>query len=307
MNVYACGGCGINISKLLTDLDINVYRIDTSKSNLEGKLTPNDFIMEELDGAGKDRRRTYGKMKEEEITKEILFRFKPDNEVNIVLSSLAGGSGSVISPMLVKELLDNDCITIAVGIDSQTSRIEILNTINTLKSFYSISKSVNKTVPLYFIENKKRDIADKAAVNLVNLFSLLTNKYTTKELDINDIKNFLQIEKLTNNDPTLGFITVNENTCKELPLGVRVASSILITNQPGSSISEPIPDYLSTCIVDDRKILETDVRVDILSGYSEVLINHLSKQLKDFEEEQKKKTMQKTFVVEPNTDDGLVL
>ena len=59
ISVFACGGCGSNIAKQITDLDIEVNYIDTSTSNLKGVKSDNIFVLENIDGAGKDRSKTY--------------------------------------------------------------------------------------------------------------------------------------------------------------------------------------------------------------------------------------------------------
>lgn len=87
--IYACGGCGTNIAKQLKDLDFNISYIDTSTSNLKGIKSDSIYILENVDGAGKDRAKTYHHFKDE--SQDIIVRFKPSPVLNIVVSSLSGG------------------------------------------------------------------------------------------------------------------------------------------------------------------------------------------------------------------------
>lgn len=89
IKVYAAGGAGINVAKQLTDLDIDVNMIDTSESNLKACGTNNVFLVDGLDGAGKNRKISYDNFKD--ISSDVLIKFKPSEQLNVVISSVSGG------------------------------------------------------------------------------------------------------------------------------------------------------------------------------------------------------------------------
>lgn len=89
LNIYACGGTGINIARQIKDLDVNIFYIDGSDSNLKGVSEDQVFLIPDQDGAGKDRTVTYNNFKN--IVEDVLIRFKPSETLNVVISSLSGG------------------------------------------------------------------------------------------------------------------------------------------------------------------------------------------------------------------------
>lgn len=87
--LWSCGGCGTNIAKQITDLDIEINYIDTSNANLKGVKSDNIFVLDDIDGAGKDRSKTYEHFKD--TASDVVIKFKPSPLLNIVVSSLSGG------------------------------------------------------------------------------------------------------------------------------------------------------------------------------------------------------------------------
>lgn len=206
LTVYACGGAGINIGSQLESFrnyseagfaSINIVYIDTSKSNLTDKL-PKDslYIIEGLDGSGKRRAENVDAITK--VSKEILLKYPP-TDINIVLSSLAGGSGSTISPTLASELLSKDIPTIAMGIGSQDTRLELSNSIKTIMSFEAISKLREK--PLSFLvefntkEIDRKAIDERIRTAIISLAALFSKQ--NKELDSKDLYHWLRYDKVT--------------------------------------------------------------------------------------------------------------
>jgi cell division GTPase FtsZ len=160
INVYACGGAGINLGSQLVKFnnrkdpgfaELKTFFIDTSKSNIQSNIPEdNIYLVDGLDGSGKKRDTNYVALAE--CSKEILHQFKPA-DINIVLHSASGGSGSVIAPILVSELLSRKSLTIVILIGSTSSRIEAENTSKTLKSYEMISHKRNMPVIAAYKEN----------------------------------------------------------------------------------------------------------------------------------------------------------
>ena len=306
ISIFCCGGTGVNIGKQIptSNMQLDVYYIDTSKSNLKGITEDNIFIVEEMDGAGKYRAMTYDKFKS--FQDEILIRFKPSDTLNIVLSSLSGGSGSVIAPLVAKELISNGYNTIVIGIDSRNSVIELRNTIKTLQSYRGISSTLKKPVSLYYIENHSRKEADEQALLFIQLFSVLTNKAITEEFDISDLANFINFDKVTDNEPTVSIIDINRNE-EITPLkGTSVVSTILLSKDKNTKIFPVIPEYLAHCIVTDVNYTNDDMRIDNIIGLLGIILNDIESQVKQLEDK-KQINKVKDIEVQPTNSDGLVI
>ena len=89
LSLYCCGGTGVNLGKAIRDPNIAITFIDTSDSNLKTVKSGNVFLVEGMDGAGKNRSKTYQNFKD--ISEDVLLKFKPSDKLNVVVSSLAGG------------------------------------------------------------------------------------------------------------------------------------------------------------------------------------------------------------------------
>ena len=145
-NIYCCGGFGGNIGKQILDLDINTFFIDTSISNLKNVKHDNIFLVENIDGAGKSRDKSYQHFKE--LSEDILIKFKPSNKLNVIIHSLSGGSGSVIGPLIAKELISKDLNTIVVCVDSRNSIKVSASSILTFSGFAFIFSFTAKQGPI---------------------------------------------------------------------------------------------------------------------------------------------------------------
>ena len=213
--IYACGGCGINLGSVFLRYEgqedsgfaqINSYFIDTSKSNIIHSKVPEDklYLVDGLDGSGKRRETNYQALAEN--SKRIIHQFKP-GDINIVLHSASGGSGSVMGPILVSELLDRKLPTIVVLVGGTSSRIETDNTIKTLKSYEMISRKRNSPVIAAYRENsptKNRGDVDSEIQTIVMVTAALFSGQN-RELDASDLKNFLNYNSVTSYTPKLTF------------------------------------------------------------------------------------------------------
>jgi len=304
LNLYFCGGTGGNIGKQITDLDLNTCFIDTSSSNLKGVNESHIFLTPGLDGGGKDRSLVYENFKP--FIEDILIRFKPSGQLNVVVASLAGGSGSVIAPLIVKELISKNHNTIVISVDSRHSLKEIDNTIKTLKTFQSIADTTKKPISMFYIENKSRKQADTTAIQFINLLSVLVDKRHTEEFDTRDLFNFINYTKVTDNKPSVSIIEVGSNEGVIPEKNTSIVSTILVTKNKDSTISDTKPEYLSTCIVTDPSYTNEDIRVDNILGKISNLVEELDTLIQTFQDN-KKINKVKELSVTSNTEDGIVL
>lgn len=221
MKIYGCGGLGLNLaskfealrSKESVNMDaIDISYIDTSMANVRhNKINPEHFYLitkgsdnDVKKGSGKFRPENYEPTKEQ--IKKILMKHPPE-QFNCVIHSLSGGSGSVIGPILFKELRDQgkDAILLIVG--NNDSTIEITNTISTLHTYVSISRARNESIVGIYSRCGgaiSRAEADSRVISSISLISLFFNP-TNQEMDMADISNFLNYNKVTKHEPAFVF------------------------------------------------------------------------------------------------------
>lgn len=303
LNVYCCGGAGSNVGKQITDLDVNVTFIDTSVSNLKGVDESKIYIIEGIDGAGKDRSITYEKFKNPD---EVLIRFKPSTALNVVISSLSGGSGSIIAPVLARELIKQGQNTIVIAIDSTSSVKEIDNCIKTLKTYKSFSNGAKKSISIYPISNASRKEADQRAIHFINMLALLVNKDHTEEFDTSDLRNFINFDNVTDNEANVSILDINANETIVPEKNTSIVSTILLTTDKNSTIKPVLPEYLSTCVVTDKNYKNEDIRIDNVLGKLSIILDTYEA-LKQECSDNKRINKFNDVEVEATTDDGAVI
>lgn len=278
LNLYAAGGTGINIAKRVGDLDINIIYVDTSVSNLKSVNSPNVFLVEGMDGAGKHLATTYENFKD--ISPDVLMKYPPSPFLNVVVGSLSGGSGAVIGPMLTSRLVDSGFNTAAIGVLAKHSFVEINNALKSLRSYRGVSGHIGKAVSLFFVDGQTRSEEDQTVLHLISLLSLLVDKRYTEEFDTSDLKSFLSFDRVTENEPTVAIVEVMANEQFTPEKGTSVVGSILLTSDKSSTIQPAYPEYMATCIVTDPEYKNTDIRINSLLGKLSLIIDDLESKQK---------------------------
>lgn len=320
IKIYATGGTGVNIGKTFAKWDgkdsagfakIETVFVDTSQSNMD-EVVPRDkiYLVEGLEGNGKLRSSNYDPISES--CNDILHQFRP-GDVNIVLHGAGGGSGSVIGPLLVSELLARGEMVIALVVGSTSSRIETKNTVNTLASYEKISELRKAPVNVLYRENsvdKPRKVVDNEMINAVVLFTSLFSGFN-QGLDKEDCKNFLNFHKVTSYLPKLSYLDLFTKTVT-LDKGQALVSLMTLTDEENSSESNIPTEYQAVGFINnvfrENARLELPVHAAIIAGYFNQLIDKLQKKLSEFQEV--RALVSEKTIIDKNTsstDQGLIL
>ena len=186
VHVYGSGGCGkaaaIRYSKTNSGNPVTV--IDTSGFNdIPGVES---ICISGLNGSGKFRRENV-----DEITKFIVdyTHTTTFGEVNIVMMSLSGGSGSVIGPLLISEIVRQKKIVIVVAIIDTDSEVDTINAFNTLLTINNVGSE--SYIPIIMFDNNNgRFIVDKGIDTVMRYLNDMLNVGYIG-LDSQDIIKFL--------------------------------------------------------------------------------------------------------------------
>jgi hypothetical protein len=194
-----------------TFAQLDVVYIDTSKSNLHSDIKAESvYLIDGLDGSGQVRRENHGAISER--VRDILQTFKPV-DLNIVLSSGGGGSGSVIAPSIVSELLAKDYPTVVICVGDDSTKKYTENTLNTLKSYDQIASVRQEPVVVTYLQNSAemtRTVVDKRIQHIVAALCLLFSR-RNRELDSKDLYHWLHYQKVTSYKPMLTALTLIED------------------------------------------------------------------------------------------------
>jgi hypothetical protein len=194
VSVFGCGGCGINEARIARNAigDRATFKfLDTSHANIRHN---EDLILIATHGHGS------GKVRSENadpIVQEIGQLSNEDlsiADVNIICFSMSGGTGSVLGPVLLRDIARRTrqdshlgaTRIVAVAISDTNTEKSTNNTLNTLKTLESISVSNKLYMPVSIFSNGRgQHQADIEASNrIINLIQILT--YQAAEVDRND-------------------------------------------------------------------------------------------------------------------------
>lgn len=320
MKIYAAGGTGINIGRNFIKYtgksnpgfaDIETVFIDTSKSNVDPTI-PSEmlYLVDNLDGSGKLRSSNYTALSE--CSKEILHNHKP-GDINIVVHSGSGGTGSVIGPILVSELLARGETVVALVIGSTGSRIETTNTSKTLKSYEVISQKRETPVIVGYKENSpstpRGSVDSEIQTSIVLLSAIFSG--ANRELDGSDLRNFLNYHKTTSYASKLALL---DFFSKDIILGKgqAVVSLVTLTTEDISpEVNIPV-EYQAVGFIPEQthKSVSVDLPIHacVITGYFNAVIDRLDQKIAVYDEA-------RSVVVEKSiagrdvksTDDGIIL
>lgn len=219
IRIYGCGGCGVNntgyFNKAADEPNcahVKTGYIDASRSNLRPEFDDEDiFILPNVDGSGKVRKENHKEISN--VIKQIILQQEP-GDFNVVVFSASGGSGSVIGPLLLGELLERGKTAVCIVVGSDESIITATNTMNTLKSLEAISKRTEQPVVMFYEHNereRKRADVDMQVRLAISTMTVLANR-RNREIDTKDISNWVQFSKTTTVKPQLAHLEIFTKT-----------------------------------------------------------------------------------------------
>lgn len=322
VKIYGCGGCGITWADMVSKLTPQAGRVipdivyvDTSRSNLIDKQIENgkEFLLAEIDGSGKVRRDNSAAIAKK--IGDLLMQHTP-GELNIVLFSAGGGSGSVFGPIIVRELLKRDKPVVAFVVGSQDTAITATNTLNTLKSLDLIAREqAMAPVVMHYSQNPTNassaavDSSVVAAIELLLIFGSRQNV----GLDTRDVRNMLRYDHATKVPPQLSLLEVT--TCRDVEelknMGVdHVISVGSIFRSPESATPLPVmTDYGCVGYLPTSASVDVPNEFHLLIHTDEVreIVNAVQAKVNQYEEYNKSRqealrVASSSDVVEPGSD-----
>lgn len=307
MRVYAVGGTGVNIASqyVYNNLNVDVVYIDSSEANVR-KLKGGDvYLLEGVNGAGKNRSISHTAFRE--VASDILIQYPPSSKVNIIVTSMSGGTGSACSITLVKELLEGGHPVVVVAVEAYNSVLSITNTINAYKSFKGLSNMLDQPVAIYPITEQVRSAADKEAVSFISVMQLLVEETLTEEFDHEDLNSFLRYNTVTGNPADVGFLRLYPSLGHDTVKGVRTVGTILMTKDSDAILEEPIPDYDSICVLNDGQEDVSLVRIDLELGEFATTIEELQAKVKELNDNAQLSKIKTVDVKPTEGEDFMVL
>jgi len=305
--IYGCGGAGINAvnrfiqsgqGSILGTIDGSYAFLDTSRANLPSDADESKvYVPNDTKGSGKKRGENYDAIKAS--FKDILLKQEP-GEYNIVVFSLSGGSGSVIGPVIMAELLARKLPTVAVVIASTESGKETLNTIDTLLSLDGIRKARKLPVVMCYAENEEsRTFAevDQEVTKYITALTMLFNNVNT-EMDFKDLRHLVQFNDVVDVEAslcTLDFFSQDQLEENRDTLGSPVAVASLYRTRDDRKPLRLGHDYNAVGVLSTEFYDKDNVKLDQVHYLINTdTIEPLFKRLKSVQAENKSKADART-------------
>lgn len=327
ITVFSCGGTGANIASRVSQhhgqhyvgfADIDTFFIDTSRSNLDSSI-PDEriFLFKDesgqlLDGNGKVRRNNYAVISEISTIRKILNQF-PAGDLNIVLHSAGGGTGSVAGPLIAKELISRGKTVLVLLVGTTVSKIDIENTLKTLGTYENLSSELEVPINVFYRENGIDGPQSTVDSEFTRYIVLLSSIFSGQNhgLDSSDLRNFLGYHKVTDYPPRLtAFDLFNGKIV--LPEDSLAITAVTLTAEKKDVDLGVLVDFHVSGVVhpqaQERSGSTECLHAVLYSGFFPIVVARLNKQLQ--QHKAKAETMGKRSIAsttdKPNSD-GIIL
>ena len=219
MVIYGCGGTGINVVSpyITTPLEekpgyakVEAFLIDTSESNINTTKVRNAFykikLEKDAEGSGSIRAENAP-----EIMQQVpnFISEKHPGDINIVVASANGGSGSTIAPVLASELIKRGKPVISILFLDDNNLKSIENAYRTLVSYDSMAKKAGVPFITLLIPNVSIKEANEVAEEYISMLAMLFSN-ENHGLDNADLRNFLNFTKVTGAAPGVASLMITD-------------------------------------------------------------------------------------------------
>lgn len=319
--VYACGGLASNQAPKLHAAfqdtpegfaNIELYAIDTSDSNFQNlPQGTKTYLIPNKDGSGQKRNLNSSSIMER--VKEITRNFKPA-DLNIVISSASGGSGSVLAPLIARELVNSKFPVVIITVGDLSTRKFAENTIGTLRSYENFTKTPDaRPFVMAYFENKGAQSRKEVDAQIIKLVADLSCLFSGQnaELDSQDLFHWLNYQDVTDGRVQLANLSVlhDGETLDEETYGGPIAVATLSQHHENTDYPVPV-DYHTVGLTAPGVYHEDAVTHFVITdGYFDKVIARMQKQIEDIDELKATRVQRQSLVTQDsNVDDetGLV-
>lgn len=207
VKIYACGGAGtavahdlrseVNSKEIVKGFsDYQITYINTSESDFKPDFEKSlketgdtSYVYKGIDGSGKNQSENLEVISE---SPRSILKAHPPLDLNLVVFSGIGGSGSVIGPALINQLMADGRNVIAVCITGLESGDAVRNSATTYMMLQDVATNQKKPVVIAEFFNEDRSIIEVNSdilLFIIEITSLMSNG--NMGIDSKDLANWL--------------------------------------------------------------------------------------------------------------------
>lgn len=221
---------------------------------------------------------------------------------------------------MVSELKARGELVVVIVVGSTDTRIEIENTIKTLKSYESIADLRESPVVMYYVENTKEESRFEVNKKVKDSLSLLLGLFSGEheELDRADLKNWLEFLPFTRGRAQLSSLNFMINQQDLQHIGAANSVATLATPEMNTSIDaipayqcvgHPPESWRSGTANSVQMINKTPIHYVINTDFISRAVAHLNAKLKEVDAAFASQNARPSLLAERDTatDNGLIL
>lgn len=313
--IHAAGGAGINVvadicgrlnelGDMFSEYTYNL--LDTTVKTIQcyPDLKDRFFKIEstllsqgELDGMAGERKSPLIVQEIHKAVKVYMDGIKKGdatNKYHVVIASASGGSGSIASTLLIKEMLGKGYTVIPVLVSDSSTLLKVTNTINTIVGLNKIAVSTGVALPIgYFVNNLKgitTPVSEKKVNNDIEKMLTLLGMFTSGtviDMDNQDMNNFLIPSRYKSFEVKPGLYRLSAKVGVVDDQNTMLVRTIITSNTTDINIAVPLLDNkVGKCLPEHLEILGDDIFPIFMTIEKNTISNTvggLQKVLEDFE------------------------
>lgn len=208
---FGCGGCGIdivnryNVEGIFRD-SFDLLGLDTSEANVDDVTNIKVEFVPGAIGSGSDQSKNVGRYGS--FLQKILTQYEPGN-INLLVYSASGGTGSSMGPILHRALLEKDIPVISIVIGDSSTITEATNTVSALLNLNSHTETNSPVIFSYFentIDNTHGAV-NSAVIGFIDSLRIMLGG-ENKRIDQTDIYHLFFYNKVVKASPVLSRLEI---------------------------------------------------------------------------------------------------
>ena len=222
LHLIGLGGCGTNVVVELFEkmnslgdgfASVGCKFIDTTDKTIQAhpeykekffKVNSTSSSSNELDGTGGERKNRTNVAHMDKSVREFVDTGLKNGKRDyyVIVASASGGTGSTLSPLLLKAMLEQDFNVIVVSIGDSSNFLSLNNTINSLTSLQGVAVANKKCVSNIYYNNthngitspKTEDDVNSKVFKMLSIISMFVSG-SIQNIDHQDMINFFRPDK----------------------------------------------------------------------------------------------------------------
>lgn len=206
IKIFGCGGAGISVAARYAKTgyfaeDVELLGLDTSDANVSKDPGFKVEFVPGTQGSGSDQ--SLNADKYEPFLKRVLAQ-SGKGDINVIIYSGGGGTGSSMGPTLHQMLVSEEIPTLSIVIGDKASINEATNTVRALINLTSYASDGNPIVYSYFDNGSGKTHGDvnTEVCSFIDIFKLVFDN-SNHFIDQTDIKHFFFYTKVVKATPVL--------------------------------------------------------------------------------------------------------